>query len=693
MTRYSFGIDTGGTFNDFVVFNNDTKEVSVFKLPSTPRDPSQAVKEGIQEVFRREIRPSEITFISHGTTVGTNALLERRGAKVGVLLTEGFRGVNDIDQSTVLGTAIYDIYYEMRKSVVPPRMCGEIRERIDYKGNILTPLDTKQAQSAIEKLIKQQGVESIAVCLLFSFMNPKHEYEVKRLVQELYPEVAVSISTDVLPQIRESQRLCTTVAQAMIAPVLNEYLKSLDEYLLSSGIKTGQRYVMLCNGGATTFAMGTLKAIYSCMSGPAAGVIAGVKLASQAGFDNIITLDMGGTSSDIALVEHSEPQLTGKGRVGDWEIYIPMIDINTIGAGGGTVAWLDKMGIINVGPRSAGAEPGPACYDKGGEDPTVTDSNILLGYIDPDYFLGGKIKLNKQRAEESLRKKIADPLGLSLLEAAEGIVRIVNTHMEQGIKVVSMERGYDLRDFALVAFGGAGPVHAGMIAEDLGIPKVLIPPTPGLTAAMGLLMADIKHDYIQSRLCPLSTVDIGEVNHLLRQLAQKAIADLKNEGFSEKEIELSYYLDLRYSGQGYELTIPTPKGEVGRSDLLDMREEFDQYHEKMFGHKAEEVPLEMVNGRVVSVVRVPQLEIPVRGQAQHTVDKAIMGKRDAYFGKHNGNISCPIYNRDLLQTGHIINGPSIIEQMDSTTMVYPGQTASVDGYGNIVIFIKEIANR
>lgn len=693
MSRFRIGIDTGGTFNDFVIFNETSKEFSVFKLPSTPRDPSGAVKEGIRELFNRGILPDEISFLSHGTTVGTNALLEDKGAKAGVLLTEGFRGINDIDQSTASAAAMYDVYYPMRKSLLPPRMCQEIRERTDYKGNILTPLDRGQARLAIDRIMKQQAVESLAICLLFSFMNPHHELEVARLTRDMYPNLPVSLSSEVLPQIREYQRLCTTIVQAMMLPVLSKYLKSLDEYFVTAGITTGQRYIMQCNGGVTTFAMGPAKAVSSCLSGPAAGVIAGVQIASQAGFDNVITLDMGGTSCDIALVEHGQPQFSSKGKVGQWEIFIPMVDINTIGAGGGTIGWLDKMGNFRVGPQSAGAEPGPACYDKGGEDPTVTDANIVLGHLDPDYFLGGKIKLNKQKAEEAIKRKIAKPLGLDLLEAAQGIVHIINTNMEQGIKVVSMERGYDLRDFVLVAFGGCGPVHAVMLAADLDIPKVLIPPAPGLTAAMGLLMADVKHDYVQSRLAPLATVNVTEINRLLRELAQKAVADLKDEGFSEKEIRLDYYLDLRYSGQGYELTIPAPGQELKTSDLQDMRSLFDQYHEKLFGHKAEKAPVELVNGRVVSRVGIPTLELPKRGPAQHGVEKARVGQRYVCFDLHNGKIPCNVYDRDLLGAGHTIVGPAIIAQMDSTTVVCPGQVARADDYGNIIISLKEGDNR
>ncbi len=691
MNRYRVGIDTGGTFNDFVVFNESTREFNVFKLPSTPGDPSRAVKEGIQELFTTGVLPEHISFLSHGTTVGTNALLEDKGAKVGVLLTEGFRGINDIDQSTAAGAAMYDVYYPMQKSLLPPRMCQQIRERIDYKGNVLTSLDKAQARSAIKRITEHQEIESLAVCLLFSFMNPGHEREIAMLVKEMYPGLPVSLSSEVLPQIREYQRLCTTLVQAMMLPVLSKYLKSLDEFCVACGITTGQRYVMQCNGGVTTFAMGPAKAVSSCLSGPAAGVIAGAQIASQAGFSNVITLDMGGTSCDISLVERGQAQISSKGKVGRWDIFIPMVDIHTIGAGGGTIAWRDKMGNFRVGPQSAGADPGPACYDKGGEEPTVTDANIVLGHLDPDYFLGGRIKLDKHKAEEAVARKIARPLGLGLLEAAQGILNIINTNMEQGIKVVSMEKGYDLRDFVLVAFGGCGPVHAGMLAAELDIPQVLIPPAPGLTAAMGLLMADVKHDYVQSRLAPLATVDVTEINTLLHELARKAVADLENEGFSETSILLAYYLDLRYSGQGYELTIPAPGPELTKADLQSMRSLFDQYHEKLFGHKAERAPVELVNGRVVSRVGIPTLRIPGRGAPAHTVDKARVGQRYVCFDGCD-KVLCSVLDRELLGPGHTIAGPAIIAQMDSTTVVYPGQVARVDDYANIIISVRKVIN-
>ncbi|MEK7778333.1 MAG: hydantoinase/oxoprolinase family protein, partial [Chloroflexota bacterium] len=408
-----------------------------------------------------------------------------------------------------------------------------------------------------------------------------------------------------------------------------------------------------------------------------------------AGFPNVIGLDMGGTSCDIGLVKDGELQQTIKSSVGKWDMAIPMLDVNTISAGGGTIARVDGVGNLVLGPDSAGADPGPVCYGKGGQIPTVTDANLVLGYLSPDNLLAGKMKLDKEAAEKAITEKIAKPLGLSLLEAADGIIRVINADMEQGVRAVSAEKGYDPRDFVLFAFGGAGPVHAARLAAALNIPKVMAPIAPGVTSALGLLLADVRHDYVRSHLDPLAALDPEMVNRQFKDLAEKAVAEMKAEGFSPEQVQIANFMDMRYAGQGYEITVPAPSGVFDKEMLNTMRSRFDAQHERLFGHKAETQPVEVVSYRLVSTVAVPKPKIKTYPKAGDSADKALKGQRQVYFGRDTGSIPCAIYDRERLQPGHKLNGPAIVDQMDSTTVIYPGQTAVIDAYRNIIISVLE----
>ncbi len=684
MARYRVAVDTGGTFNDFVVFNEDTGQLRVLKVPSTPRDPSRAVMEGVAKLMANGIRPDEVVFFSHGTTVATNALLEGKTALAGALVTKGFTGLNTVLQTPAFGPAIYQVFADLPKYLIPPRYTGEIDERVDFKGNVLKPLDEAQIRQEVRRLVGK-GVQSLAVCLLFSFMNPDHEREVRRIIQEEYPGFSVSLSSEVLPRIREFPRFSTTLVNAQAAPVLTRYLGKLEAELRERGITTKQTYVMQSSGGVATFRLGAELAVNTILSGPAAGVVAASQLAFQAGFPNSIGFDMGGTSCDIALIEDGHAVQTNQGKVDRWEIAVPMLDINTISAGGGTIARVTNVGLLQVGPDSAGADPGPACYGRGGTNPTVTDANVVLGFINPDYFVGGGMVLDKALAEKAVMEKVAQPLGLSLLDSAEGIARIINVHMAQGVKTVSAERGYDLRDFVLVAFGGAGPVHAAKIAADLGIPKVMVPLAPGATSALGLLLSDVRRDYVVSRMGLLSATTAADIVQRFRDLAQRPLGELEGEGFTRQEVKLSYLLDLRYSGQGYELTVPCPRFPLREADLPRLRTSFDETHERLFGHRAEAQPVEIVSYRIVATGTVPKPQAPACPLGQGPASRALKGTRQAYFGAEGGQRATPVYERSLLGSGDELAGPAIIEQMDSTTVVYPGQTATVDRLGNIII--------
>jgi N-methylhydantoinase A len=689
--RYRIAVDVGGTFSDFVILDENTGEASILKVPSTPHDPSLAVLDGIGRLTARGVASADVAFFSHGTTVATNTLLEEKGARTGLLITEGFRGVYEVqDQTRGYGPATYDLFFQRPALLAPPRYTEEIPERVDYQGNVLRPLDEAAAAASMRRL-RDQGIESIAVCLLFSFMHPEHEQRLASLIQREHPACAVSLSAEILPQIREYYRLSTTVINAYVAPRLAQYLASMETRLRESGVATRQLFVMQSNGGVTTFGSAAERAVTTILSGPAAGVIAGAALAAAAGYEKVITFDMGGTSADIALVERGVAAETTRGQIGGRDIAVPMLDINTISAGGGTLAWVDPVGVLQVGPQSAGADPGPVCYGKGGVQPTVTDANVALGYLNPAYFLGGEVPLDRAAAERAIAERVAAPLGLDPLRAASGIVEIINVHMEQGIKAVSSERGHDLREFALVAFGGAGAVHAGRLAAELDIPRVIVPEHPGVTSALGLLMSDVKHDYVRSRLRPLADTPPEEANAILTQLAQRARSDLTAEGFAAEQIELQYLLDLRYSGQGYELSVAAPEYPLDAAGLAQIRERFDALHERLHGHQAPEEPVEVVNYRVVAFARVPQVQLQRHPRATTDVGTACKGERAAAFAEFPAPVACPVYDRRLLAPGHVVVGPAIIEQIDSTIVVYPGQEAVVDDYRNVIISVAPTA--
>lgn len=685
MAQYRVTVDTGGTFSDFVFFNEESGEITITKVPSTPKEPFQAVLNGVQELLDRRSAARDISFFCHGTTVGTNALLEEKGARTGLLVTQGFRGIYEVmEQTRGYGPATYDLFFEKPRLLATPYDTEEIPERVDFRGQALKPIDMEASLEAVRRL-KKKGVQSVAVCFLFSFLNPDHELKIKEIFAQEFPQASLSLSCEVLPQIREFYRMSTTVINAYIAPVMASYVSELENRLKQMGVMTPKLYIMQSNGGVSTFEGSAKKPVATVLSGPAGGVIASMGTCERVGINNIITFDMGGTSCDVALIHRGNPVITTQGKINQRPISLPMLDIHTVSAGGGTIARIDAVGALQVGPDSAGADPGPVGYDRGGKEITVTDANLVTGVLDPNQFLGGRMKLNKQKAEQLLEEKIAKPLRLNLLEAADGILKIIDVKMEEAIKAVSSQRGYDIRDFTLVAFGGGGPMHAGRMARDLGIPSVLVPLTPGVHSALGLLMSDVKHDYVRSKLAGLEELDLNEINNLFGQLMERAQQDLRGEGFHESEIRIEPFLDLRYAGQGYELTVPCPMPPLKPTDLQLMRERFDTQHEQASGHKAETEPVELVSLRLISFGLVPQAKLSPAQATGKKVDAAKRGERNVYFGKEHGTLSCRIYTRELLEPGHQISGPAIIEQLDTTTVIHPEQQATVDDYRNLII--------
>jgi N-methylhydantoinase A len=686
MARFRVTVDTGGTFSDFVYLNEETGAVTIAKLPSTPDDPSRAILAGLEALLADGVAATDIGYFCHGTTVGTNALLEGKGVRTGLLVTEGFRGVYPVgEQARPYGTAIFDVMYDKPEPLVPPSQTGEVKERVDFRGNVLRPLDEAALRDTVREL-KAHDLESIAVCLLFSFLHPQHERRVREIVREDMPDCSISLSSEVLPQIREYYRLSTTVINAYLAPILARYIARLERSLAEAGVVTRQTYVMQSNGGTATFAAAARRAVTTVLSGPAGGVTAGAAACRSTGFDNVITFDMGGTSCDVALIKAGEPLVAGRGQIDGRDLAVPMLDINTVSAGGGTIAAVDRFGALRVGPQSAGAAPGPACYGRGGDDPTITDCNLVLGYLGEDNFLGGAMRLDAGKARDVIAAKVADPLAVDVSAAAEGIIRIIDVKMAEAIKAISTMRGHDLRDFMLLAFGGAGPLHAGRLARDLGMAGVIVPLYPGVFSAMGLLMSDVRHDYVQSKLTPLADITAEAVNVMFAHLTAQAAEELRGDGFAGDRIRIERALDMRYAGQGYEIAIPCPAQPLAADGLTALRTSFDAQHKAMFGHMAPEEPVEIVSYRVRGIGLLPPVAMPKFKRAGTALADARRETRRVRFD--GSERDCPVYQRERLDVGLDIAGPAILDQLDCTTVICPGQVARVDEWKNLILTME-----
>ncbi|HZU07533.1 MAG TPA: hydantoinase/oxoprolinase family protein [Chloroflexota bacterium] len=688
MADWMVGIDIGGTFTDVAALDIESGTLYVTKVPSVPADPSLAVIAGLESLAETNpaFRTTDIVFFAHGTTVATNALLELKGAKVGLLINRGFRAIYELRGGTrPSGSDLIDTFYMKPVTLVPQRRTFEIGGRILYDGSEREPLDEAAVREAVRRL-RADGVNSIAVCYLFSFMNPSHERRTAEIIHEEHPTCRVSLSSVVLPVIREYQRISTTVLDAYVGPVIETYLRQLARRLREAGLTTEQLFIMQSNGGLMRIDRAANYPNQTLLSGPAAGVVFGASMGELTGERNIVTFDMGGTSTDISVLPEGSYQETRQGKISGQDIGTPMIQIRTLGAGGGTIAWIGPDGLLKAGPHSAGADPGPACYARGGEEPTVTDANVVLGYLDPESLVGGRVRLDPRRSEEAIRRRIAEPLGLTLQEAALGIIRVVNVNMEVGLRLSLIERGLDHRKFALVAFGGAGPVHATRVARNVGIPRVVVPPYPGISCAMGLLQTDVKHYYLRTRMLSLKDFPVEDLNTLFHDLETQALNEAREEGFDIRVVELRRQLDLRYPYQGYELTVPCQSTPLTEADKELIRQDFDRLHQEVYGTCAtDEIP-QVVNVRVMSISRVPKLrlrELPVGGARPPAAARRC--SRRVLFEEHNTYFDTPIYRREALLAGNVIEGPAIIEQLDATTVILPGQRAEVDRYGILTI--------
>ena len=691
MPEFRVGVDIGGTFTD-IVFLGDDGRVLARKVASTPDDYSRAVLDGIADGLEDlGVAPGSVSEVSHGFTVATNAIIEQKGAHTALITTKGFRDILEFRRNRT--PRLYDLYYEKSPTLIKRQYRLEVGERLNFRGEVLRPLDVDDVDRAVQSVL-DSGVESVAVCLLHSYANPDHEQYIAQVLRQRAPEVILTLSSDLLPEMKEYERTSTTVINSYVRPVVERYLTLLTGGLTDMGV-TVPLTVMQSNGGLATSDIAKERPVYCIESGPAAGVVGAYHLGRRLGMSNLMTLDMGGTTAKASIIENGEmlqaPEyevggeisvghrlLRGSGHI----LRVPAIDLAEVGAGGGSIATVDRSGSLRVGPQSSGAFPGPACYRLGGPDATVTDADVLLGYLNPHHLLAGDFEIDAELARQAVADHVARPLGLSEVEAAHGIHTLVNSNMGRALRAVSSERGRDPRRFDLVCFGGGGPVHAAGLAEMLDISRVVVPPFPGVFSSFGLLVADVEHHFVQTYFKTFDEIDVEALSELLEGLWQEGRRQLRLEGFDDQHHELITQVDMKYEGQVSDLTVPFPPGPVNRASLTSVARNFDLEHEQSFGYSTD-AGYQLVNVRVIARGLSEQSRMPERFELA-AGSAGAQTSRNVYFGPNRGWADTPVVSRGSL-AGQSVNGPLIIEEYDSTTVVPPGWTAAVDEASNIIL--------
>jgi N-methylhydantoinase A len=699
--RFRIGVDIGGAFTDGTLVDSVTGKVTTSKVLTTPEDPAEGFIAAVQKLLDIDgnIAPDAIEHVVHATTVSTNAIIEGKTAKTAFVTTEGFRDMLEIARK--IRPSLYDLQFEKPLPLVPRQLCFEVPERLNAKGQIVTPLDEKALAEVVER-IAESGVEAVAVCLLHSYRNPDHERRIGAAIAARLPKVIISLSADVVPEFREYLRASTTVINSAVAPIVSTYLKSITEKLHTIDI-TSELLVMQSSGGVYPASAATENPVFMVESGPAAGAVAAAHLGSALGHSAVISFDMGGTTAKASLIRGGQPNVTkdynvggsaqaGAGAFGGasgYPIRTPVVDLVEIGAGGGSIAWVDSGGALRVGPQSAGADPGPVYYDLGGTEPTITDANLVLGRLDPDYFTGGDMTLNLELASETIRTQCADPLGLLIDEAAHGIVEIANTAMVNALRLVSVQRGHDPRDFMLVGFGGAGPAHAVRLAEQAGITRVLIPLGPGTASALGLLVTDVRMEGSATVIARADETGLSLISNEFEHLqtagreAHRVATSASGDPIFERAIE------MRYWDQSFELSIPAPESSViDDAWMNELTESFHEAHETAYGFRANDEPVELVNLRLTTIGKIERPEMHKLEITGSDASVASKGKRAVYFSENTGQkgiIETIVYDRAKLPAGAVFSGPAIIEEPDCTTVIHPAWTATVDEYGNLEI--------
>ena len=691
--RYRLGVDVGGTHTDLVLNDMASGALRIEKLPSSPENPALAVLEGLKRLLGTGVKPDEIAFFAHGTTVTTNALLEGKGSKIGLLINQDFRAICEVQTQARDEGNPFDHLFQRPAHLAPPELTREIPGRMDYLGNEIQRLDRDAIATAIQSLVAED-IHSFTICYLFSYMNDAHERETANIIRDIAPGAFVSMSSEVLPRIREWPRFSTTLINAYLVPVLAKYIADLAAGLDDEKVMTRRRFLMQSNGGVMPLsANAEAQTVHTLLSGPAAGVQGTAYLLGiEQGWKNIVTMDMGGTSCDIAFVENGAPLEHAEAIVAGRIVAVPALDVSTISAGGGSIARVNAGGLLEVGPDSAGAAPGPACYGKGGNLPTVTDADVVAGILNPDFFLGGKMPLDMKAATQAVQDHVATPMNIELSDAAAGITRVINARMADEIRVQAAKKGVDLSGFTLVPFGGAGPVHAVAVAEDLGIPRVLVPASPGAFSALGLLCADVVHDYIRSDLQDLDGIDSDHVESAFTTLEERAAKELQEEDLGDEDKHFLREVDLRYAGQGYELRvpiegIPTPLDTAGFAALA---ERFHERHEAVHGHAARGALIEVVSYRLRAVVPMPKIEM-LSSIDQETTRSGQPSDNRAFRDARGNSIEAAVWRREDLPAEGDIKGPIIVEQLDATTVVPGGWSVRLDDAGNMELFREDMA--
>jgi N-methylhydantoinase A len=690
MVRYRLGVDIGGTFTDFALIDDVSGKVTVNKALTTPQDPSEAIMKGTNALLDSEgLSPSQVDIIVQGATLATNALIERKGAKTGLITTQGFRDVLELRRETRYD--IYDLFIEMPEPVVPRELRLGVQERMDKDGRIVTSLDEPGLVRVLGQLV-EQGVESVAVCFLNSYANPQHETRAGEIISREAPSLSVSLSNEVASALREDERFSTAAINAYVRPLTERYLTNLSTKMAGVGFK-GTLFIMLSNGGLTTFESAKKFPVKLIESGPAGGTMAAVFYSELLETGNLVAFDMGGTTAKISMVQEGKPATTltfeaarqrrfmkGSGL----PLMISAIDLMEIGAGGGSIGWVDPMGLLRVGPESAGADPGPASYGLGGEDPTVTDAALILGYLDPDYFLGGKMRLDREKAAWAIKEKVGDRLGMDVVDAAWGIHRVITENMAGAARIHVLEKGKDPRRFSLLAFGGAGPIHAWQTAKLVGSPRIISPLAAGVMSALGFLVTPVAADYVQTYLAKLDEVDWDRANGLLGEMEKLGIEQVTAGGVDPREVTVIRTADMRYVRQGREISVPIPNGKLSRDSVETIKQSFQTVYKDLYSRYLADTPMEVVSWRVTvsgprPTIQLKKLEGDFAGRS------ALKKKRQVYFPEYKGFVECPVYDRYRMGPGTTLTGPAIVEEKESTLVVGPGGRLHIDDYLNAII--------
>jgi N-methylhydantoinase A len=693
--RYKIGIDVGGTFTDGVLLDDQSGLTVNIKVPSTPKDPSVGFLENLDRLLREgDMAAGQTRLLVHGTTVATNSIIEGKTAKTAFITTGGFRDLLEIQFQ--IRPKLYDVYVEKPVPLVPRYLCYEVKERIGPKGEVLEVLDEEQVRKVALR-IRQLGVESVAVCLLHAYINDSHERKIEQILAQECPRLPVTLSSRLCPTFREYPRASTTTVNACIVPVMGRYIERIEQGLRDREFEC-EWYLMQSNGGVLRSDVAALEPCRVIESGPAAGVIVSAYIAKLLGKSRALCIDIGGTTAKIGMIQDGTPMISSELEVGaaafsrstarrasGYPLRTPSIDLVEIGAGGGSIAWIDSGGILRVGPQSAGADPGPACYSAGGSQPTITDANLVLGRLNPAYFIGGAMPLSVEAAAKAIREKCAEKLGLGVLETAAGIIDVAVSNMVNAIRFISVERGYDPREFCLITTGGAGPLHSNLIAAELGIPLVVIQPSPGVASALGLLLTDIKQEASRT-VINMPQHDWDMIRSIIEELGEAVRAQLREQDAKDEQIEFHPVVEMRYTGQSYELSVPVEWSGLESYGWERLREGFDREHERAYGFRVKEEDVVAVNIKVTGVGKMPGHRVKrIDCGTKKPKQCACNGKRNVYFAQSGGMTDCPVWNRYKLLGGNEIVGPAIIEEIDSTTVVLPGCVCRVDEFGNLLI--------